>query len=40
VSEQVYGPIIGVLVSALFVWQLVSGFNHGEMQWPSEGFSL
>jgi hypothetical protein len=39
VSEEVYGPIIGGLVTILFGWNLISGLKRGMLEWPTGGFS-
>ena len=39
-SEQIYGPVITDCVTLLFAWLLISGFRHGEMEWPYYGLSL
>jgi hypothetical protein len=40
VSEQLYGPIIGICGTLLFGWLLISGFRRGEMEWPYYGLTL
>ena len=39
-SEQIYGPLIGVCVTLLFCWLLVSGFRRGEIEWPYYGLTF
>lgn len=39
-SEQVFGPLLGIVATLTCGWLLVSGFKRGEMEWPYVGLNL
>jgi len=40
VGEAIFGPIVGLAVSAMTGWQLIDGFRSGTMEAPYWGFAF